>query len=294
MPSGYALPPRAAELCSQVVGDEIVVLNRATQQAHALAGLVAAVWHATETGTWTGHVDANFHAALAELIDAGLLVEPAGIARRSMLARGGLVAVGVGIASVGLPMVDAAASFNTGTPTIALSPTSGPRGTLVTVTGSNFATVAGSVIQTVTIGALTVTPSNTTITATGTFSFTFTVPAGAPLGLNTVSVTDNHNNTGTAGYQVTQLIAAPASLPRNGGGAQSTTLTGSGFAANSAITITRGGDFSAATIPAGITTNASGVFTTTITNINYPNGSGSGTFTATDASGNTATVTIPH
>ncbi|MDT4937723.1 MAG: hypothetical protein QOG80_1394, partial [Pseudonocardiales bacterium] len=154
-----------------------MVVDPKTQQAHALSGTLAEVWLASATGVWTGPVSPEFDSAIDTLLDAGLLVAPTGLSRRRMLVGlGGAVAM-AGIASVALPMAEAAASLTAGNQAITLSPTSGPRGTLVTVAGTNFFP-SGS-ITSVTIGGITVTPSSTVISGTGSASFTFVVPNGA-------------------------------------------------------------------------------------------------------------------
>jgi hypothetical protein len=275
---------RSPHAIAREIGDEIVIVDSLTKQAHALSGLVAQVWRASATGTWIGPTDNDFHAALDQLLVAGLLVEAPGISRRSMLARSGLVAAGVGIVSVGLPETIAAASNQS----ITRAPTTGPVGTTVSVSGLSF---PGGQLVTITFDGVTMTttPAAPTTTAGGAFTnVKFTVPA-AVAGVHTIAAIVGGQSATTTFTVTPQVFPAPAFLPRNGSN-QSVTLTGTGYAANSTITITLGGDFSSATIPASITTNATGGFTATITGINYPNGSGSGSFTATDASANTAST----
>lgn len=282
---------RAPGLLSQAVGDEYVVVDPETRKAHALKDNVAVAWRALEAGQPVTDTD-----ALAQLLDAGLVVAP-GMTRRAMLARTGLVAAGVGIVSIGLPMADAAASLIVGTPSIVLTPNSGPEGTEVQVTGSNFVTVAGRIITSVKINGITVTPSNTTISVTGTVNFTFQVPAGVILGAgNLVQVTDNHNNTGTATFTVTATGAAssPPSLPRNGS-PQTVVVGGSGFTPGSTITVTNGSPTDFTTVTGGpFTATAAGeVPTGSTVNVTYGGGSGTGRIRLSDGT-HTFQIALAH
>lgn len=96
------LPSRAPDLYAQEVGDEVVVVDPATQQAHALSGLAADIWRATEYGTWAGPTDVEFQAALEQLIDTGLLVPQRGLTRRRVLQGVGALAVVGGLSSIDL------------------------------------------------------------------------------------------------------------------------------------------------------------------------------------------------
>ena len=106
----FVLPGRATDVYAQSVGDEIVVVNSATQQAHALSGLVADVWRASETGAWRGPVTEELHEAVDRLIKRQLLISPRGLSRRRILQGVGAATVVGGLASIGLPALDAAAS----------------------------------------------------------------------------------------------------------------------------------------------------------------------------------------
>lgn len=285
-----SIPARAPRILSGEVGDEFVVVDPESGHAHNLAGPSAAVWRATGS---TADVDAE---ALATLIDLGLLDQP-GISRRSMLKRTGVIAAGVGIATVALPMAEAAASGTAGAQAITLSPITGPRGRLVTVVGTGFFP-SGS-ITSVTIGGITVTPSSTTIDGSGNFSFTFVVPPGVLNGVNTVSVTDNHNNTaskpftvvGQANAATVTLTPASATKKTGPGASQSNTFSasGSGFASNSAVTVTTNNPN--VTVTGSGTTNAAGVLpATTYTITTTQNGAMTVVLTFTDTFGNTATT----
>ncbi|MGZ4588917.1 MAG: twin-arginine translocation signal domain-containing protein, partial [Mycobacteriaceae bacterium] len=120
--SVWALPPRAPGLIMEEVGDEIVVVDPDTQRAHALSGLAARVFVASEDGRFTGEDDpAAVDAAVAGLVEAGLLVPTVGISRRVLLQRAGVVAAAAGIITIGLPTAANAAS----TPTVVIFTTTG-------------------------------------------------------------------------------------------------------------------------------------------------------------------------
>jgi hypothetical protein len=70
--SVWALPPRAPGLIMEEVGNEIVVVDPDTQRAHALSGLAARIFVASEDGRFTGDDDpAAVDAAVAGLVEAG-------------------------------------------------------------------------------------------------------------------------------------------------------------------------------------------------------------------------------
>jgi hypothetical protein len=138
-------------------------------------------------------------------------------------------------------------------PTIAVSPTSGPPGTSVTVTGSGFA--AGETGITITFDG---NPVGSAISANslGNWSGTFTVPSSS---LESHSVRANGSITqavslGGTNFGVTPGISLNPASGYVGGTVQ---ISGSGFAANSPLTFT----YDDKEIPAeGATTDATGSF----------------------------------
>jgi acyl-CoA hydrolase len=130
----------------------------------------------------------------------------------------------------------ATATFTVSTK-ITINPTSGPSGTTVTVTGTGFA-----VGQTVTIkynnALVTTNPPTVNTGSTGGFTATFSVPVLAA-GTYEVSASDA-TSTATANFQsTTDATISPVtttSAPGYVGG--TVTITGVGFAASSAITVT--------------------------------------------------------
>lgn len=89
------------------------------------------------------------------------------------------------------------------TPTITLSPTQAPVGTVVTVTGYNF--TSNSTITVKFNGATQMTvPHTITADATGAFTATFSVPS-SPTGIQTVTATDASANTASTKFSVGNL-----------------------------------------------------------------------------------------
>lgn len=196
----------------------------------------------------------------------------------------GAQSVTVAGSDVGTVTADSAtAMFTITTSSITLNPTSGPVGTTVTVTGTSF--IPDSTITIKFDGTtLATTPATVTTSAAGGFTATFVVPASTAGG-QTVTASDG-TNTGSATFTVTPKITL---TPTSGPVGTTVTVTGSGFAGGSKITVT----FNGATVitsPATVTTSATGGFTATFA---VPTSTtGSKTVTATDASSNAASATF--
>ncbi|MGD0396486.1 MAG: IPT/TIG domain-containing protein, partial [Nitrososphaerales archaeon] len=167
------------------------------------------------------------------------------------------------------------------------SPMAGPVGTALTVTGANFAPLTNVAIE-FNGAKVTTIPAMVTTSAAGTFTATFSVPS-SPTGPRTVTATDASANTATATFTVTTAMptSSIALSPMQGAVGATVTATGAGFAPFSAITIKFNGA-TQTTIPATVTTDASGAFTATFNVPSSP--TGPQTVTATDASGNIATA----
>ena len=166
---------------------------------------------------------------------------------------------------------------------IILSPNTGPVGTSVAVSGLGFA--ANSTI-TLSFDGLVQTTSPTSIVSsnTGGFSATFTIPESAA-GPHIVQATD-----GTNSFAATFNITSSISLnPQTGVIGSTVSVSGSGFAANSLITI----KFDATnqnTSPAVITTVSTGSFSATF--VVPASAIGSHTVASVDASSNSASATF--
>jgi hypothetical protein len=154
------------------------------------------------------------------------------------------------------------------TPSITISPTSGPPGTPITVTGSNFKLGA-----TVTIffdlnsnGLLDPGESVGTVTASSSGAFSTTVPAPTlPFGSKNVRATDGVNTASPQTFTITRAISLS---PTSGPVGTSVTVSGSGFASGAAqvcFDSNNNNQCDAAESPVSVTVSASGTFTTTLT-----------------------------
>jgi hypothetical protein len=215
----------------------------------------------------------------------------------------GLVAVsGVAIIPIAVLAAWGASDSNHGNtfttaayfPTVSLSPTSGPVGTVVTISGSGF---PDNATITATLAGVAVTLSGTTTTtASGGIPTstppTFTIPSTAPgslAGTQLVVVTAG----GQSAPAVTFTVVPSITLnPTSGKKGSSITITGNGFAANSTLTVTFNGTSTPWTSNGGNeTTNANGVIPANAAINSGTEGAGSYTVTVTDAAGNSASAT---
>src|SRR5256712_200336 len=179
--------------------------------------------------------------------------------------------------------------------TISLSPQIGPAGTIITVTGKNFASNSAVTIL-YDNNTITTEPATVTTDSTGSFTGSITVPSSSGAGPHTVKATDASNHPASAQFSVMTTPVATISLnPTSGPTGTTVNISGSNFAANSGITISYDNS-TIATNPVIITTDSTGSFAGSIT---VPTSSGAGTHTvkAADASSNSAsasfTVTTP-
>ena len=162
---------------------------------------------------------------------------------------------------------------------ITLSPLSGYVGDQIIISGTGFA--GGSAI-TFYWDNIIVSGATTTATTTGSFTYTFTIPSGSQ-GSHTIKAQDASSNYTTATVTVLQKITV---TPTSGAVSDTVSISGTGFAASSSITLY----FDNVSISAGTTTtNANGSFTNNLFTI--PSSSrGSHTIKAQDASSNYATT----
>ena len=153
--------------------------------------------------------------------------------------------------------IEASASFTITTwgpaTSIVISPTSGPPGTTITVTGSGFEPGASGYLTFGGLGA----PKSVTISSDGTFSTTMDVPS--PLSARNLPVQAGIQWDGcvyaSATFTVTPHITVS---PTSGHYPQTITITGSGFAASISGNVTLG----SASQP--VTTSSDGTFSTTL------------------------------
>lgn len=168
-------------------------------------------------------------------------------------------------------------------PAIAVTPTTGSKGTLITVSGTGFA--ASSAITAKVNGAAVVL-STTTTNAAGAIQANFTIPVTASA-TNTLTITDAAGNSASATFTVaTPVIQVSPSTAAAGSTVQ---VIGSAFTPYSLIVVQVNGQV-VTTVPASLAANAGGDF---ITYITVPAGlSGNVTVTATDNSNNVGTATL--
>jgi hypothetical protein len=181
--------------------------------------------------------------------------------------------------------VNSASANFTVTPSITLSPTNGPIGSSVNVTGSGFAasqpvivTFAGSTIPTI--------PVSFNTNGVGFFNASFTIPTSQTAGGKTVNATDASLNAAIATFTVTPSIYLN---PTSGNAGSTVTVSGSGFAGNSALTATFAG--STVTISGTTSTNSSGSFTGANFTVPTSTAGGNQTIVINDANSNPANAT---
>lgn len=144
----------------------------------------------------------------------------------------------------------------TTTRSMSISPTSGPAGVSVTVTGSGFA-ASSALTVTVDGAAVTTTPASPTSAANGAVSLTFVMPGAAP-GAHTVKVADSGGNQ-TAAFTITSSMSIS---PETGPVGSQVTVTGVGYPTNATMEVW----FDSArvtTSPASLRTDANGGFSAT-------------------------------
>jgi hypothetical protein len=166
--------------------------------------------------------------------------------------------------------------------TIILEPTSGIVGKTIKVTGSGF---ANSVAITVRFDgvSLTTTPATVTSSSSGNFICYFSVPNYLP-GAHTVQAIDStHSATATFTITVPTVTITPAS----GSVGSTVTISGSGFASSSALSVKFDGTLQT-TNPSTVTSSSSGTFTCTF--IVPSSVAGAHTIQVTDGSSNSATA----
>jgi len=266
------LPRKAQGLIARELGDEIVVIDSATDTAHTLSGLTADVWRALDAGRLPEAPQAELNASLDELSSAGLITYR-GMDRRTLLRRAGTVAVvGGTMITINVPHAMAANSTDaatttalTGSPLVAGSSTM----TAAVTSGGNPVTVGTVAIYDVTGGAHTQVASGsapsvqyTASNATGktyraeysggtgfasSNSANFTpqpVPTTTTLTGTPVTKKSSQGNPST--WTATVTVAATSGTTKPGGTVNITTV--------------------GATAPTSVTLNSAGTATFTVTN----------------------------
>ena len=173
---------------------------------------------------------------------------------------------------------------------LSLSPTSGPIGQVVTVSGQGFA--PNSLL--VALFDSSPVPFSFTTDASGNIpsGATFTVPQGLTAGTHAVTIFDGKYNYANATFTVVPSITITSPVCATGVVGSSVTVSGSGFGANSALTATFGGV--AVTLSGTTTTNSTGSFAAATFTVPSQT-AGSKTITFTDSATptqNTASTTF--
>ena len=156
--------------------------------------------------------------------------------------------------------VIATGTFTITTPTIAINPSTGPAGTIVVVTGTNWVTntVVNNVVtitlknpSSAVVATQTVTPDTT-----GGVAATITVPTASGSGAYTVAATDANSNSSPA-VTFTVPGAAISVTPATGAATTAVELSGTGFRGYFPMTVSVGGY----TLTSQALTTATGTFT---------------------------------
>ena len=177
----------------------------------------------------------------------------------------------------------ASANFTVTTPNVTLNPQTGPDGTTVTLTGSNF--IANSTIALTFDGnPMVSSPSAVSANATGSFSVTFT--PSTTVGIKQVLASDGVNSVNSSFTVIPSIVTTP----KNGLTGTPVTISGQGFAPNSIVTVKFDGTLTS-TSPPIIVTDVNGSFSGVTFSAVSPN-IGSKIINATDASGNSVTDTF--
>jgi hypothetical protein len=168
-----------------------------------------------------------------------------------------------------------------------LSPATGPAGTQVQITGSNFPANATLVIK-YDNTVIPITSGDTVTKSSGILITTITIPSSSTTGAHTISITAGTSTT-TATFNVTASAALDALVPTTGSAGTAVTVSGSGFTASTAIVFKF--DTIIITPTSGDSmTRSSGLF---ISSITVPTGSAAGAHTITVTAGtSTASATF--
>ncbi|MGI4870354.1 MAG: FG-GAP-like repeat-containing protein [Janthinobacterium lividum] len=275
-----------------------LTVSAANSQPFAVTAPNTAVkWAAgsTQTVTWNG-VGTKSSAVSCQTVDIRLSTD-SGLTYPTLLASGVANADGTGTASITVPaalntttarvMVEAADNYffdisdtdftiTTGPIAASLSPTSGPVGTTVTITGDNFGTSAADLTVTFAggvTGTITGTVTNT--------SFQVTVPNMALTGV--VTVTRTGTGTSSPGsFTVTPVVSS--TNPTSGAEGSTVTIYGSGLRGATQVS------FNGAIVKAANFTSTDFTTQTNTITLNVPTGATTGPVVVTTTGGNSNTT----
>ncbi len=250
------------------------------------AGLTVGFWANTSTGTnlWsgTGPSGLKISGPTSESVYSQTTwVVPSG--PQSYVLRASATVAGFGSAAGSL-------SFTTVSPAITVSPTQGPTGASIQVSGTGFTLSSTATLVFGTSSITTCTSGSLTTSATGTFGCTFAVPTGYASTSPTITATDVSSGlTATTSFTVTTPGITVS--PTSGAMGISVTVSGTGFSVSSAVTLKFGTTAEATCTTGSLTTSATGTFSCAFA-VPSKNWGTSQTITATDPGGQTATTTF--
>lgn len=177
---------------------------------------------------------------------------------------------------------------------LTVNPVSATAGTTVTLTGSGYNAATATFTPTVTFaftdanGTRTTLPQTATTSTAGGFSAAVAVPVTVANGPAQFSATDISGTAATASFDVRPAATRIGAAPSSGVPGSTTTITGTGFAANQPITLTSTQSSVVTVLSSGaVTTTSSGAFTTTVV-VPGAAGAGATTITAQDRDNNSA------
>jgi hypothetical protein len=138
---------------------------------------------------------------------------------------------------------------------ITMTPVKGSTGSLVTVTGSGFASSSAVMVT-----FDSTSEPGTTSSSSGSFSTSFTVPTTVG-GIHVVTATDSSSNSATSNFNVASSLTM---TPVKGATGKVVTLMGTGFASFATIGVTYDGAIMPTT-PSTVITDSNGSFSATVT-----------------------------
>lgn len=178
----------------------------------------------------------------------------------------------------------AEAVFSVTTPSIALSASEGPAGSTVTLTGSGFSPSGAITLLVGGVAVSSCSSGSLTASAEGTVDCTFTIPSGT----SGSSVTATNAGGASAGSTFTVTTPTLVLSASEGPAGAKVTLSGSGFAGSSALTLAFDGVAISACSAGSLGTSATGTFSCTVS---VPSGS-SGTTVKVSGGGASASATF--
>lgn len=169
------------------------------------------------------------------------------------------------------PWAHAASTAPRSTAFLGVNPASATPGSTVTVVGAGFAAARAPFMPAVTVAFTDAIGVKTTLAQTrtdsfGNFNIPVAVPSTAATGPAMFSATDVSGTVATAPFDVRPTATRIGASPNNGIQGVSSTITGTGFAANQAINLTFTQGTTVTTLAAGpVTTTSTGTFSAIVT-----------------------------